>query len=224
MLKTILIFIMSGYILFASSAGDGYKPMPEFETIKVYEVDENNNLSLLDTALIEQFDMTNQTYNDTTILKDFINVTYDDGTILGVLYHGSWQMHDTTYDDGVTTYEFASWCKRDTVDTEINTAGKRVYEIEYENCKIKDILKYDDEERLIHYTYQYQGRDRSEDYKYNSYDKLIDIKSPKGIFRINYDEYGRIDTIEEDIEDLTNIFKTGGDSIKRTVIYKFEYE
>ena len=140
------------------------------------------------------------------------------------LNQSQYQTLDSTVDDGVTTYVFSSWCKSDTTDWETGDDGKIIFEIEYSDCILQDIVKVNENNRLLHYTYRFKGNDRSEDYKFDENDNLVEVDSPKGHFIISYDKYDRIKQIKKDYENLSNLIETMGSSLKREIIYDFQYE
>lgn len=217
----IVLFLIPLYIFSQSSN----KFTPEINSLKILEIDMDNKLSLLDTAIV--FD---RAFNDKykfnlgQIMEELIEVGYPKIELYHFLMASKYQILDSTIDDGVKTYEFSSWCKRDTVDWETDENGKIIYEIEYSNCKIKDIVKLDEKNRLVHYTFSSMGKASSEDYKFDENDRLVEITSPKGHFMLYYDEFNRVDRIVEDYENIGNLIETMGKSLKREITYKFVYD
>lgn len=222
-MKYFLLILFVPIYLFSYSTS---KQAPKINSLKVYEIDTDNKLSLMDTNLVySQVYDDNHKYSDSATILELIEVSYPNIELLYFLKASKDHKMDSSYDDGITTYKFYSWCKEDTVDWDINENGKKVYEIEYSNCKIKDIIKTDQKNRLIHYSFISLGKESSEDYRFDDKtDKLAEIKSFKGHFMFYYDEFGRIDHIVEDYQNLGNLVETMGKSLKREIIYKFQYE
>ena len=221
-MKVLLLLLLVPIYLYSQSFS---KPTPQFNSLKILEIDLNNKLSLMDTAVVYDRTFSDKyKYDFNLILEELIEVAYPSLEIYNYLMVSSYQNLDSTEDDGIRTYKFSSWCHRDTVDWETGRDGKIEYEIEYSNCKIVDIVKLDIKNRLINYTFSSMGKASSEDYKYDENDRLIEITSPKGHFMLYYDEFNRVDKIVEDYENIGNIIQTMGGSLKREISYKFVYE
>lgn len=221
-MKYILLLILIPVYLFSFSSS---KPTPKINSLKVYEIDTDNKLSLLDTNLVYSQNYNDEyKYSDSAVILELIEVSYPNVDLLYFLKASEIDKMDSTYDDGVTTYKFYSWCKKDTVDWETDDKGKIVYDIECSNCKIQDIIKTDSKNRLIHYSFISLGHESAEDYRFDDNDKLAEINSFKGHFLFFYDDLGRIDYIKEDYQNLGNLVETMGNSLKREIIYKFKYE
>lgn len=219
------IIIFLSLIPFLLVSKNSNTPPPKINNVKVYEIDVDNKLALFDTTLaLSQSYNEKYFYNDSTVILKLIEVTYPSISLLNFLKLSTSSIMDSTVNSGVTTYSFKSWCKQDTVDWDTDENGKLNYEIEYKNCKVKDTVKLDSKKRMIYYSYTSLNSNSGETYKFNDDDKLIEIDSPKGHFLIYYSENGRIDRIVQDYENIGNLIETMGSSMKREIVFKFEYE
>lgn len=217
----LLLFILPTLLM----SQKGVNPTNKINTLKVYEIDVDNKLSLVDTTLVFSQKYTdNYVYHDSTVLARLIEVSYPSLSLLNFLKLSSNTSMDSTYDEGITTYSFLSWCKKDTVDWDSDENGKIIYEIEYSNCKVKDTVKVDENNRMIYYSYTSLGRNSPESYRFDDKDRLVEITSSKGHFMLYYNENNRIDKIVEDYENIGNLIQTMGSSLKREIVYQFEYE
>jgi hypothetical protein len=220
-MKVLVLILFIPICLFSQSSNSSN---PQFNSLKILEIDLDNKLSLTDTSVV--FDRTfsdKYNYNFHQIMEELIEVAYPTLDLYNYLMISKYQNLDSTEDDGIRTYKFSSWCHRDTVDWETGEDGKIKFEIEYSNCKIIDIVKLDKKNRLVHYTFSSMGKSSSEDYKFDDKDRLKEISSPKGHFILYYDEYDRVDRIVEDYENIGNFIQTMGESLKREITYKFVY-
>lgn len=221
-MKVLVLVLFIPIYLFSQSSNNQNS---KFNSLKILEIDLDNKLSLLDTAVV--FDRTfsdKYKFDLNSIMEELIEVSYPTLDLFNYLMVSKYQNLDSTIDDGIRTYKFSSWCHRDTVDWETGRDGKIKYEIEYSNCKIMDIIKIDKNNRLIHYTFSSMGKASSEDYKFDNKDRLIEINSPKGHFLFFYDEYDRVERIVEDYKNIGNLIETMGGSMRREITYKFIYE
>lgn len=217
----LLLFVVPVLLLSQKS----FEPTSKINSLKVYEIDVDNKLSLIDTSLVFSQNYTDKyVYHDSTVLARLIEVSYPSLSLLNFLKLSSNTSMDSTFDDGITTYSFHSWCKKDTVDWDTDDNGKLIYEIEYSNCKVKDTVKVDDNNRMIYYSYTSLGRNSPESYRFDENDRLVEITSTKGHFMLYYKDNGRIDKIVEDYENIGNLIQTMGSSLKREIVYQFEYE
>ena len=191
----------------------------------ILEIDVDNKLSLADTNIVYQRTYTEKyKYSDSMMLEELFEVAYPSLKIYNYLKGSKYEGIDSTEDDGVTTYKFLSWCRKDTVDWETDDTGKLVYEIEYDNCRLVDIVKLDEQRRLLEYSLVSQGNKRTEAYEYDAKGRLKKVNATKANLTIYYDENtNRIDKIVEVQENLGNIIETMGSSLKREIEYKFEY-
>lgn len=220
-MKYLLIVFLLPICLFSQSAST---PKPDIHSLKVYEIDPDNKLSLVDTNLVYSKTYSDKDkYSEEQVILDLIEVSYPSLKLLKFLKVSKHDKMDSTYDDGITTYKFYSWCQKDTVDWDTDDNGKVVYEIEVDNCKITDLIKTDSKNRLIHYTFTSMGHSSSEDYRFDDNDKLAEITSFKGHFMLYYDKLGRLDRIVKDYENLGNLIETMGSSLKRVITYQFNY-
>jgi hypothetical protein len=221
-MKVLLLLLLFPIFLLSQSSSNN---LPQINSLKILEIDLDNKLSLLDTAVVF-----NRTFSEkykfdfNQIMEELIEVGYPKIELYHFLMASNYQNLDSTEDDGIRTYEFSSWCHRDTVDWETADDGSIEYEIEYSNCKIKDIVKLDEKNRLVHYTFNSMGKASSEDYRFDENDRLAEITSPKGHFMLYYDEYNRVERIVEDYENIGNLIQSMGGSLKREITYKFIYE
>src|SRR6056300_486533 len=192
-------------------------------TLSVLEIDSENKLSLTDTNVVyERTFHQDFKYSDSLMLEELFEVAYPSLKIYSYLKGSKYQGIDSTEDDGIITYKFMSWCNKDTVDWETNDSGKLVYEIEYDNCRLVDIVKLDEQNRLLEYSLMSQGTKSTEAYEYDKKGRLYKVNSTKANLTIYYDENtNRIDKIIEIQEDLGNLIETMGSSLEREIEYKF---
>lgn len=221
-MKVLLVLLLFPVYLYSQSSSN---ISSQINSLKILEIDKDNKLSLMDTAIVF-----NRTFSDEykfdfhQVMEELIEVAYPNIKLYNYLMVSKYQNLDSTEDDGIRTFKFSSWCHRDTVDWETGDDGKIEYEIEFSNCKIVDIVKLDKNNRLTHYTFSSLGKASSEDYRYDDKDRLVEITSSKGHFMLYYDENNRVDRIVEDYENIGNLIQTMGSSLKREITYKFVYE
>ncbi len=222
-MKVLVLMLLVPIYLFSQSSSN---PKSDFNSLQILEIDLDNKLSLVDTSIVyDRVFSEKYKYDFKQILEELIEVSYPTLELYQYLMVSNYHELDSTEDDGIRTFTFSSWCKRDTVDWETGENGKIEYEIEYSNCKIVDIVKLDKNNRLIHYSFSSMGRVSSEDYKFDNQDRLVEITSPKGHFMLYYDDVNnRVDRIVEDYENIGNIIQTMGSSLKREITYKFVYK
>lgn len=222
LMKVLVLVLLFPFYLFSQSSSNSKQ---QVNSLKILEIDLDNKLSLMDTAVV--FDRTfsdKYKFDFNQIMEELIEVSYPNIELFHYLMASKYQNLDSSESKGIRTYKFSSWCHRDTVDWETGRDGKIEYEIEYSNCKIVDIVKLDKNNRVTHYTFSSLGNTSSEDYRFDEKDRLVEISSPKGHFMLYYDEFDRVDRIVEDYENIGNIVQTMGSSIKREITYKFVYE
>lgn len=215
-------------ILFVFTLGYSFadNPNTKFDALYVYEVDPNNKLSLVDSSIIYEkfFDKDNK-YNDTTILQELIDVSYPSELFFKRIYYNKWHKHDTTQKGDRIIYRFFSWCtQKDTIGTFIDSKGETKFNIKYDKCKIVDILTYDEDGRLVEYTYSYNKNDRTEKLEYNEAGRLSKIENDNAYYEIYYDKEGKLDFILTKYDDLIDFALSGGKSIEKYVKYQFVYE
>ncbi len=221
-MKVLVLLVLFPIYIFSQSS---ISNSPQINSLRILEIDLDNKLSLLDTAVVFDRKFSEKyKFDFNQIMEELIEVGYPKIDLFHFLMASNYQNLDSTEDDGIRTYEFSSWCRRDTVDWETNDDGSIEYEIEYSNCKIKDIAKLDENNRLVHYTFSSMGKASSEDYRFDEQDRLAEITSPKGHFMLYYDEYNRVERIVKDYENIGNLIQTMGGSLKREITYKFVYE
>ena len=195
------------------------------DNLTILEIDKDNKLSLSDTNIVYQRKYTDKyKYSDSIMLEELFEVAYPSLKIYNYLVGSKYEGIDSTEDDGVMTYKFLSWCNKDTVDWETDDTGKLVYEIEYDNCRLVDIVKLDEKRRLLEYSLISQGNKSTESYEYDDKGRLYKVDATKAKLTIYYDEStNRIDKIIEIQENLGNLIETMGSSLKREIEYKFKY-
>lgn len=221
-MKVLLLLILVPIYLFSQSSSN---IKPQINSLKILEIDLDNKLSLMDTSEVYNRTFSDEyKYNFDQILEELIEVAYPKIDLFHFLMASNYQNLDSSESDGIRTYKFSSWCKRDTIDWETGKDGKIEYEIEYSKCKVMDIVKLDKNNRLVNYTFTSLGNTSSEDYRFDEQDRLAEITSPKGHFMLYYDEFNRVDKIVEDYENIGNIVQTLGGSLKREITYKFVYQ
>ncbi|MFN3194629.1 MAG: hypothetical protein ACE364_01590 [Chlorobiota bacterium] len=195
------------------------------DNLTILEIDKDNKLSLSDTSIVYQRKYTdNYKYSDSIMLEELFEVAYPSLMIYNYLKSSKYEVIDSTEDDGVMTYEFQSWCSKDTVDWETDDSGNLIYEIEYDNCRLVDIVKLDEQQRLLEYSFINQGTKSTESYEYDDKGRLYKVDATKAKLTIYYDEStNRIDKIIEVQDNLGNLIETMGSSLEREIEYKFEY-
>lgn len=195
------------------------------DNLTILEIDKDNKLSLSDTSIVYQREYTDKyKYSDSIMLEELFEVAYPSLMIYNYLKSSKYEVIDSTEDDGVMTYEFQSWCSKDTVDWETDDSGNLIYEIEYDNCRLVDIVKLDEQQRLLEYSFINQGTKSTESYEYDDKGRLYKVDATKAKLTIYYDEStNRIDKIIEVQDNLGNLIETMGSSLEREIEYKFEY-
>lgn len=219
MIKLIIILILP-IALFSQRAVNN----SNVESLKILEIDVDNKLSLTDTNVVYKKNYSDEyKYSDSIMIEELFEVAYPSLKIFKFLMASKHEGIDSTEDDGVRTYSFVSWCNKDTVDWETGSDGKLVYEIEYENCRLEDIVKLDGNNRLLEYSLISQGNKSTEAYEYDRNNRLYKVNSTKAKLTIYYDNNNRISRIIEVQENLGNLIETMGSSLKREIEYKFIY-
>lgn len=219
MIKLILILIIPITLLSQGAVNNS-----RIETLKILEIELDNKLSLIDTSVVY-----NKTYNDESkysdshLIEELFEVSYPSLKIFRFLMASKHEGIDSTEDDGVITYRFLSWCNKDTVDWETGSDGKLEYEIEYDNCRLEDIVKLDTENRLLEYSMIASGKKSTESYEYDEKGRLYKVKATKANLTIYYDSFDRIDRIIELQDNLGNFVESLGSSTKQEIEYKFVY-
>ena len=221
-MKLLFLLLIFPTILISQKSN---QPNNKINSLKIFEIDVDNKLSLVDTTLaFSQKYNDKYQYNDSTVLSKLIEVAYPSLSLLNYLKRSTNTIMDSTFDDDITTYSFHSWCNKDTVDWDTDDKGELIYEIEFNNCKVRDTVKIDKNNRMVYYSYSSLGRNSGESYRFDDKDRLVEITSTKGHFLLYYTKNNRIDKIVEDYENIGNLIETMGSSLKREIVYKFKYE
>jgi len=220
MLKLSLILLILPIALLSQGAINNSK----IESLKIYKINQGNKLSLSDTTIVY-----NQIYNDTlvfsksSIFERLFEVAYPSLKIYNFLRISKHEGVDSSSSDGVRTYRYVSWCDKDTVDWETGSDGNIVYEIEYDNCRLEDIVKLNNQNRLLEYSLIAKGVKSTESYEYDDKGRLYKVNATKAKLTIYYDSKDRIDKIVEIQDNLGNLIETLGSSTEQEIEYKFEY-